>query len=389
MIFKIGKIIEKYFHRIPPEDRPEFDRLRFEQNNFRAFILSVILVFEQSVFCFLLSSPGTVLRDQYLVIICFLFFYICFACIFTIRKPQKLRFYHKLHEFMLMMGAPLIGLFRLFVLYDTPHPLPTIYIAMLYGSAVLFEINVYEGFICYGTVSILAGFVIPAMNNLDKSFIYTADVVSNGIIAWVVVSIKHLNYIRYYNSKKEVELKNLELNAKSMEIEKINSDLLELSIKDVLTGLYNRRKLDEICRMEYLKNERYGIEFSIILMDIDFFKNVNDTFGHDTGDIVLKVIAEIVMQNIREVDDCGRWGGEEFLVVCNETSLHDAYQLAERLRVKIAEQEFSGDLKITASFGVASISECSGFNELFKLADIRLYEAKNSGRNIVVAHLSE
>lgn len=158
----------------------------------------------------------------------------------------------------------------------------------------------------------------------------------------------------------------------------------ELSITDKLTGLYNRLKLDEILLLEVEKHKRYQTIFSVIILDIDNFKAVNDTYGHDVGDCVLKHLASILKNNIRHIDFVGRWGGEEFVLVCENTQLDNAFQLAENLRKKVAAALFDTVGQQTISLGVTEFTTGDTLISVFKRADEALYEAKHSGKNKTV-----
>jgi diguanylate cyclase (GGDEF)-like protein/PAS domain S-box-containing protein len=150
---------------------------------------------------------------------------------------------------------------------------------------------------------------------------------------------------------------------------------------DKLTNLPNRGKIDDVLDKELLRANRYKQPFSVILIDIDHFKEVNDQFGHQTGDLILQEFARIVVKNIRITDFVGRWGGEEFLVICPNTNEKGAFSLAETLRKTIESNTFSLIQHKTASLGVAEYHEGSTLENLFKKADDALYAAKNTGRN--------
>lgn len=153
---------------------------------------------------------------------------------------------------------------------------------------------------------------------------------------------------------------------------------------DELTGLSNRRDMQQRLNSEFARHERTGHHFSVVLIDLDLFKNINDEFGHDAGDEVLVRFASLMNSIIRQADVAARWGGEEFLILLPDTSLLQALTLAERLRQEVANTgfEFKGiRLPITISAGVCSIAKAGSVNELLKLADINLYSAKESGRN--------
>lgn len=163
--------------------------------------------------------------------------------------------------------------------------------------------------------------------------------------------------------------------------QKKNAELL--SITDTLTNLYNRNKIDALLVKESKLVNRGSPVFSIILLDIDHFKLINDQYGHLMGDQVLREIARCLKHNIRETDYVGRWGGEEFMVICANTSLMGAEALAEMLRAKIEQAEFPEHIHATSSFGVAEYFPGESIDSLIKRADEGLYWAKNSGRNCV------
>ena len=160
--------------------------------------------------------------------------------------------------------------------------------------------------------------------------------------------------------------------------------LEDLSVKDKLTGIFNRRKIDEVINYEIEVAKRHSRTLSMIFIDIDHFKRVNDTFGHQSGDAVLKKLAKIVSHNIRKSDAFGRYGGEEFIIICPETTANKAYILAEKLRQSVSDYRFDDVEHITISLGVAQLQEGDTTEMIIKKADLALYEAKNSGRDKVV-----
>ena len=168
---------------------------------------------------------------------------------------------------------------------------------------------------------------------------------------------------------------------------KEKSNLLEYQANhDKLTGLFNRNKFDDFFMKEIKRSKRYEASLSLIVLDIDNFKIVNDTYGHQIGDNVLKEIARIILLHVREQDIASRWGGEEFLVLLPHTNLEGSAIVAEKIRADIEENLFTElNLKITASFGSTQLKNEDTEESLIIRADNFLYEAKNSGKNKVVA----
>lgn len=169
------------------------------------------------------------------------------------------------------------------------------------------------------------------------------------------------------------------------EVQKRTQELEHIAITDGLTQLYNRTKMEiELQKLEEIY-KRYGRVFSVIMLDIDYFKSVNDTFGHQVGDSVLKQFAKILKENIRNTDFIGRWGGEEFLVVCPETSEENATKFALNLRKNIENAHFEKVGQITMSIGVSQMKEGVDLDTLINNADNAMYFAKENGRNKVIA----
>ncbi|TDT72528.1 diguanylate cyclase (GGDEF)-like protein [Hypnocyclicus thermotrophus] len=156
-----------------------------------------------------------------------------------------------------------------------------------------------------------------------------------------------------------------------------------ISHKDDLTNIYNRRKLKNILVENYNKfiNDNTSI-FSITLIDIDFFKNVNDTFGHDIGDQIIKEISTFILENKQKEDYFGRWGGEEFLIISPQKNCYDVKLYYEKLRKIISEKVFSDkNIQKTCSFGITTIKINDTLDTLLKRSDVALYIAKENGRN--------
>jgi diguanylate cyclase (GGDEF)-like protein len=165
----------------------------------------------------------------------------------------------------------------------------------------------------------------------------------------------------------------------------------QLAITDSLTGVYNRRHFFEIANQEILRARRYNHPISIIMLDLDHYKEINDTFGHDIGDEALSLIAKSCNDNIRKTDVLARYGGDEFIILLPETDITKSQEIAERLRSflesnPIVIRDFS--LNTTISVGISGAGEpIPELNSLLKCADIALYKAKETGRNCIKTHV--
>lgn len=158
--------------------------------------------------------------------------------------------------------------------------------------------------------------------------------------------------------------------------------LEELASIDKLTGLYNRRMIDEFINIEVEKHKRNPYDgLSVIMIDVDYFKNVNDTFGHQIGDRVLSQTAKLMLENSRKSDIKGRFGGEEFIIICPQTTIESAFKLAEKIRISIENFKFEEVGYKTISLGISTFEDNDTIESLIKKADTALYQAKNSGRN--------
>lgn len=167
------------------------------------------------------------------------------------------------------------------------------------------------------------------------------------------------------------------------QLAKKNRDLATLSEIDPLTQLYNRRKIDLILAEALKTADPPHTQVALILLDIDHFKTYNDTYGHQVGDQIIQTVAEVLLQTARTNDSIGRWGGEEFILVCRETDIGASMTLAERLQSAIEETRLNIKSQVTCSFGVTSYRDGDSADSMLKRADEALYISKEQGRNQV------
>lgn len=189
----------------------------------------------------------------------------------------------------------------------------------------------------------------------------------NNEIGMISEAIEQLTENALIHKNVELKVKNLQLDA--------------LSNTDQLTEIANRRKMLEIIQAEINRFDRHKTPFSIFMFDVDHFKRVNDTFGHDLGDQVLIDIARVVRSSIRRTDTLGRWGGEEFILICPETELNTAHNVAEKACSAIRHHTFPANLSITVSLGLSEFRSGHTLETILAEIDQKMYLAKQNGRN--------
>ena len=362
--------IQRLFPTVPQRIRKGLRDDRFRYNNIRTVFISAFLIPEQLFYALILTSAGSLERTVFLVSAAGLVPIFLLSLHFYRNKPQRTTPLHTLLSLSLALYGLGIAAWRLVLTGGVAFSLPTIVTAVLYATAVIYSFSYLQSAVIYGLFAFCSIVLYRTFGAHTASLVYAADIVSNTLIAWIIAAFN-------YRSTMTVFLGQQMINT-------MNRELVDISERDHLTGLFNRRKIETIVLEEYLRYSRYGTVFSIMIIDIDWFKRINDIHGHATGDEGLVTFADTLKTNLRDTDVAGRWGGEEFIVVCRESTLTQAGQFAERLRAFIEQTPFSFPEDITASFGVASITEADTVDDLINLADSRLYQAKEAGRNCVV-----
>jgi diguanylate cyclase (GGDEF)-like protein len=206
-------------------------------------------------------------------------------------------------------------------------------------------------------------------------------------------TIKHLpdtcrDVLKKINLEKENKKLVDELKEVNTELREANTRLDELSKRDDLTGVFNRRYLIESMTYEISRSRRYNTPLSFAMFDLDHFKDINDTYGHTTGDFVLKQFTSLMKKRTRKTDVLGRYGGEEFAIVLTETELESAIFFCEEIKELVSNFEFGFEhspIKMTTSAGIASFAGKMELNDLIDMADKGLYKAKEAGRNRIVS----
>lgn len=247
----------------------------------------------------------------------------------------------------------------------------TIYSIVLIVISAIFIIEPNRSSVIY-----IANFVLFAglvYSNVESVNAANAIVFKSLIVCVLALVVSQGNYI----SRKKLFDSNKEL-------EEANEALKEKSVKDSLTHLYNNRYMFELLEKEASHARQYGSHLSLVMIDIDNFKRVNDVYGHLYGDEVIKKVSATIKSSTRECDVVGRYGGEEFIVILSDADKHTAISIAERIRQSVEALVFDKGVSITVSIGVSELSD-ENPKYLVGAADINLYKAKRSGKNRVVA----
>jgi len=285
--------------------------------------------------------------------------------------------------FILIVGALIVMLDQLVTTSITPFLIACTVPALVFIIRPTVSIPIYlVAYIIYDFLLSLTqrNKVVLASNQVNGITI-TAIGICLSIILWKNNKNNLIQRKYIEHQKKKLE----ELNA---ELEVKNKRLEYLAACDSMTGLLNRREFERIVNHELSRMRRYEYNSCIIIVDIDFFKKINDEYGHPAGDELIKQFSFILKNELREFDIIGRWGGEEFIILLPDVSIYNGRKVAERLRQVIENNEFiisDNVVKITASFGVAELSynEPEAFKKSYDRADKALYIAKKSGRNCV------
>jgi len=375
-------INQTFFDRNFEENKDDFSLNLFMHNNVCIMILAFYLAIEQFCYGYFLAQDN-MLKDIHLLSAFVMGIYFIFAVYFYGRNIMYASLWLKAYELSFGLYGFASSILRALTIKSTIFAIPTVYIAVIYGFAVFFYFRPAKSFMIYSITCVCTILLLPIFKPEVLYNNYRYDIISNNVIAWIASCIGFRHFRKEFLNQKTIRKKNEMLQEKTIEIEKINKELHYNSTMDSLTNLYNRRWLNQLLEDEFIKCKKTGKMCSLILLDVDFFKSINDTYGHSVGDRVLVEVAELIKQSVRKEDTVGRWGGEEFLVICPETEFDILYQIAEQIRVRIENFDFRLKGKVTCCLGIATNRVSDTVLELVQKADRGLYRAKDKGRNRV------
>ncbi len=228
--------------------------------------------------------------------------------------------------------------------------------------------------------------------SLKRPFLYDVEFINkDGTISWYEVSVKPVfkeeifdGYIGTSRDISEKKVHEAEVQKYIKELESTNRKLDKLATFDMLTGVYNRRKFEQDVTLASEKREKYESPFAIIMFDIDGFKLINDQYGHKMGDVILQEMTSVVKRSLRETDKLFRWGGDEFVILLQETSIKNAFKAAEKVRKTVESYSFElEDSNVTISLGVGEYIQGDSIDQFLSYVDNALLKAKSNGKNRV------
>lgn len=375
MIFRL--LQSHFFTKIRHKDKKRYEIIKLNKNLQILLAISFYLLIEQLFYAFFVRS----IEDPRipLHIASAFFSLVIFITSYNIRKnfPKYVSFKYKIYQLIPPIFGISIAVMRMNVLNPRIDSLSTFYIAIIFGMGLFFRLSIAENIFIY----LYAISTTLFFGNLDMVSGISVDILSINIIAFFISIINHKRFIDEFKQKKLIEKQNNRLSKQNNEIRKINKKLEKISSTDELTQLLNRRSLEK-----HLNNLiKRKSAFSLLLIDIDDFKHINDSYGHDTGDKILIKLGNMISNYTRSDDICGRWGGEEFMIILPNTSETHALRFGNRFKNTVANYDFSQIDSLTISIGISVFNEEKDTNiqSIFKRADKSLYLAKSQGKNTV------
>ncbi len=378
----IGLTINSFFKSVEASNIDEFRRKKIKQNNRVILAASAFLSIEQFLYGWFLSKQNSLVQKIHFFTAVLMFSAFLVSLYIYTKKKYRFFKFNIFFETFIALTAIAVASSRVVFLQEDIFYLPSIYIAVIYGLAIFLNLNLKQSIFIYFSGALFLIFMLENYRPLLNYKRVYSDIIVNNLLAWIISLMHYQKSISEFNHIKIIEDNYLDLDRRSRKISRINEQLKSKSITDELTNLNNRREMEN--NLDYLfieSKKRQDKYFSIIMCDLDDFSEINNNYGHQVGDKVLIEVSNIFKKNIRGSDICGRWGGEEFLILCPEANIKEAYKLAERLRIALEENNFKEVDKVTGSFGVASFSNNESRDGLLNKADKRLYKAKERGKN--------
>lgn len=353
----------------PDNDAKQVLRLkRFFMAFSSYFMWYALIIYFYYLGCIRLSAPS--------IMFYFIFFIIINLIIFIILRTGLNK---KLGDPSLTVIQMVVGtIAAMLALYYTDQARGVVlilYLVLFIFGVFRFNTKQFVLFGCFGAISygiVIYGLLIHHPDKLDLRIEILQLIVLIAVLSWFSVVGGNISQLR-----QRINRANSELTTALTKIE-------QLAVLDDLTGIYNRRKMMELLKHEKALADRGGAGFAICLFDLDHFKQINDNFGHIVGDNVLQLLTKEVQKEIRASDSFSRYGGEEFIVILNNTNMEGALEHAERIRVRVEEishPDLDDERNVTISIGIVCYMSVETIERLLSRADEVLYAAKSNGRN--------
>lgn len=373
------KLTRSYIARIPTEYKREYINVVCTENFLRMFVIAALLAVVEPFLAFFIEKPN----DSYIAfgigLIALIFLPVLHL---SKRNVKRLSMFWIMAIQTLFLIGILAGGIILSLYEQSTLASSSSYFLGLFTIAAFVTIPPLVSAVLFLTGNIVFMVLLPQFQALpDVITTLNINTLSMTAVVWILNQMASREKVKYFMNEKLIVEKNAELEEK-------NSDLSDLTMRDSMTSLLNHKNSLRRLKEEVDRAKRIGYPLSVSMIDLDNFKLVNDSYGHQTGDEVLIQVAKILAENCRSTDTVGRYGGEEFIIIMPDTNSGDAALLMQRVQSCIEGTSFNEDIHITLSCG---ISELHGENVhgILKASDVMLYKAKKNGKNRVEVQIGD
>lgn len=375
------KLPQSRIARIPTEYKREYINAVCRENFLRMLVIAALLAVVEPFLAFFVETPGT--ADSYLAmgigLVAMVFLPVLYL---SKRNTERLsKFWIMLVQTLFLTGI-LAGGIILSLYEQSTLASSSSYFLGLFTIAAFITIPPVISAVLFLTSNVVFLVLLPQFQTLPE-LVTTLNIntLSMTAVAWILNQMAAREKMKSFMNEKIIIEKNSEL-------EKKNSELNDLTMRDSMTNLLNHKNSLRRLKEEVDRAKRIGYPLTVAMIDLDNFKLINDTYGHQTGDEVLIQVAKILTENCRSTDIVGRYGGEEFIIIMPDTNSGDAALLMQRIQTCIEGTSFKDGIRITLSCG---ISELHGENVhgILKASDVMLYKAKKNGKNRVEVLINE
>ncbi len=365
-----SKFLIKIKLAVPKKYMHEFRRETTKENLNRVSIIGTVLLIIECVLYFFLPN---MLNTKPTIMVFLIFLVIVLPLIWYARiksETVNLKFAN-LIQYIFAAGCMAFGIYVAVSVYNEADFIH-LYILMVFSVAVFFVMRPYKSLILFTSGYLLFVVLFPHyVIDSEIRFVVDVNLLASNVVAWLMSIILLRAKVSLFLNKKALHKKNLQL--------------IDLNKKDSMTGLFNHEFSFSLLKDEMLKAKELEEPISLIIIDIDDFKNINDSYGHLTGDYVIKNFADVLKFTVRKTDLVGRYGGEEFIIIMPNTDIDEARHLSERIQKATAENLYN-DIAFTVSGGI-STNYGEDIEEFIRITDKKLYIAKEAGKNRFISEL--